>query len=133
MKTDPLEIAERLFGAIEAGDAGAVRALYTDATTVWHNHDGVSQTKEENLRLLGWMVANVKNIRYADVRRHRLPRGFVQQHVLRASLPGGAELEVPACMVVTVDDEGHITRIEEYFDSAQIAPLFASARTSQAL
>jgi ketosteroid isomerase-like protein len=34
------------------------------------------------------------------------------------------ELAVPACLVVRVH-EGRITRLDEYLDSAQIAPLFA--------
>ena len=123
MSTDPFDVAERLFGAIMAGKPAAVRELYRDDFAIWHNHDGATQTKEENLRLLEWMVGNVRGIRYEEVRRFRIERGFVQQHVLRGTAPGGRELEVPACMVVTVED-GLITRIDEYFDSKHVAPLF---------
>jgi ketosteroid isomerase-like protein len=112
-----------LFGAITAGDVAAVRALYTDDTLVWHNHDRVAQSANQNLRLLEWMVTNVRELRYEEVQRQRTDRGFVQQHVLRGRLADGRELSVPACMVVTVES-GHITRIDEYFDSAAVAPLF---------
>ena len=50
-----------------------------------------------------------------------LDDGFVQQHVLRGTAPGGA-LEVPAMMRVWVRD-GRIGRIEEYLDTAQAAVL----------
>lgn len=122
-----LEIAERLFAAIEAGDVGTVRALYAADAIVWHNHDGLEQTVEENLRTLAWMARHLTGLRY-DV-RHRVATedGFVQQHVLRAHGPGG-ELALPACIVVRIVD-GRITRVDEYLDSAHLAPLTAQPRT----
>ena len=44
--------------------------------------------------------------------------GVLQQHVLRGRLPNGAEVELHAAMYLQVRD-GHITRIEEYLDSAR--------------
>ena len=125
MSTDALAVVERLFRAIERGDAAAVRALYVDTTLVWHNHDGLAQTKDENLAVLDWMIANVKGIRYENVRRHAFEGGVVQQHVLRGTLPGGKTIEVPACMVIAVEKD-KITRIDEYFDSQHVAPLFSA-------
>jgi ketosteroid isomerase-like protein len=122
---DPLEIAERLFRAIEAGDVAAVRALYAPDAVIWHNFDREEQTVEKNLRVLEWMVRSVRELRYDEIRREKTERGFVQQHVLRGRAPSGAEIAVPACMVVTVR-EGCIVRIEEYLDSAQVAPLVSS-------
>ena len=43
---------------------------------------------------------------------------MLQQHVLRGQLPNGAEVELHAAMYLQVRD-GHITRIEEYLDSAR--------------
>ena len=43
---DPLEVADRLFAAIEAGDLDAVAALYAPEAVIWHNHDGVEQPAE---------------------------------------------------------------------------------------
>ena len=51
-----------------------------------------------------------------------LDDGFVQQHVLRGTTDSGAALEVPAMLRVFVAD-GHVTRIEEYLDTAQVAEL----------
>ncbi len=122
---DPLEVAEKLFRAIEQGDVDRVRAIYAPECTVWHNFDEVEQSAEQNLELLGGIVKRIRGLRYEEIRRRRTAEGFLQQHVLRGTAPNGSELEVPACMLVTVRD-GKITRIEEYLDSAQLAPILAS-------
>jgi ketosteroid isomerase-like protein len=40
---EPLEVADRLFAAIEAGDIDAVRELYHPDIAVWHNTGGLAQ------------------------------------------------------------------------------------------
>jgi len=124
MTTDlaPLEVAERLFAAIQGGDIDGVRAIYHPDIEVWHNYDQVSQGCEDNLRVLGWMVRRVKSLCYEEIRRYETTDGFAQQHVLRGTAPNGAELEVPAALFCTVKG-GQITRIEEYLDTAQTAVL----------
>ena len=59
---------------------------------------------------------------FVIIRRHILPDGFAQQHVVRGVLPGHGPLEIPAGLFVRVED-GHISRIDEYVDSAAIRPL----------
>lgn len=120
---DALELARRLFAAVEAGDIEAVRALYADDAVVWHNTDGVAQTGDENLRTLAWVVEHLSDRRYEEITCQPTPTGFVQQHVLRATGPAGRPVEVPACLVAAVVD-GKITRIDEYLDSAHLASLF---------
>jgi ketosteroid isomerase-like protein len=119
---DSLALAERLIAAILAGDIDAVRAIYTPDARIWHNFDRIEQTVDENLRVLRWLVRNVRDLRYEDIRRQRTEEGFVQQHVLRGRTADGAELSVPGCLVCTVRD-GRITRLEEYLDSAHFAAL----------
>jgi ketosteroid isomerase-like protein len=122
---DPvLALAERLFGAIVAGDVEAVREIYAPEARIWHNTDGVEQTADENLRVLRWLTANVSSLRYEEIRLQRTDRGFIQQHVLRGTTAAGRPIELPACLIGTVAD-GRITRIDEYFDSAHLAPLGA--------
>jgi uncharacterized protein len=116
------DVADRLFAAIEAGDLEAVRALYAPDAVVWHNTDGTEQTVDENLRVLRWVVDNLSDRGYEDVRRSPTDTGFVQQHVLRCIRPDGVRVAVPACLVVTCD-AGRITRLEEYLDSAHVARL----------
>lgn len=120
----PTAIAKRLFAAIEAGDIAAVEKLYAPAIVIWHNYDGVEQSLSENLRTLRWLTRNATDLRYEEIRLQETPRGFVQQHVLRATGPGGVRLEIPACIVGTVND-GQITRIDEYLDSAHVRRLMA--------
>ena len=121
---DPvLALADRLFAAVAAGDLQALREeIYAPDCRIWHNGDGVAQTVEQNLMVLGWAVRHIAGLRYEEVRRQRTPTGFVQQHVLRGRLADGMELRVPACMVGTVA-HGRITRLDEYLDLAHFAPL----------
>jgi ketosteroid isomerase-like protein len=121
---NPDELADTMIAAIERGDVDAVSALYADDIVVWHNFDGVEQTKDANLAVLAWLTKNVTNLRYEDITRHPTEGGFVEQHVLRATTKAGAELEVPACLVVTIAGD-KITRIDEYLDTAQLSPLTA--------
>ena len=67
----------------------------------------------------------VPGLRYDIVRRVPAPGGVLQQHVLRGLLPNGAEVELHAAMYLQVRD-GHITRIEEYLDSAKRASIKAA-------
>jgi ketosteroid isomerase-like protein len=122
--TSNLELCEQLFAAIASGDTEAVRGIYAQDAVIWHNNDRVEQTPDENLRVLRWVIRNVKDLRYEEVRRHATADGFVQQHVLRGVAPNGTALEIPACIVCTVRD-GRIVRLEEYLDSAHTAPLTA--------
>lgn len=122
-----LDLCERFFIAVAAGDLDAVRSMYAPDAVVWHNYDGVEQNVEENLRVLRWATSHIAGFRYEEVRRTATATGFMEQHVLRGTAPNGEELRVPACIVCTVRD-GQIMRLDEYLDSAQIAALTASAR-----
>jgi ketosteroid isomerase-like protein len=119
---DPLEVAERLFAAIEAGDIDAVSALYHPDVEVWHNTDGLSQSRHANLATLAWVTRNLPGLRYTEIRRSVTEDGFVQRHVLVVTNRAGRRVEVPACIVATVHD-GRITRIDEYLDSVAVASM----------
>jgi ketosteroid isomerase-like protein len=118
--TDPLDVAARLFGAIEAGDVAIVAQLYAPDAVIWHNHTGATQTAAENVQLLGLVTRRLRGLRYEEVRRQRTEHGFVQQHVLRAQGPEGQSVELRACILCDVVD-GRITRLYEYLDGAAVA------------
>lgn len=125
-ETDATEIdalADRIFAAIEAGDAGSVAACWADDVEVWHNTDGITQTKAENLATLGWMVANTVAREYRDIRRRCHGNGFTQQHVLHLEFADGRSADLPAGLFVEIAD-GRVTRIDEYLDTAQVAAAF---------
>ncbi|WP_213575772.1 nuclear transport factor 2 family protein [Rhodococcus sp. USK13] len=123
-------LADRFFAAVSDGNETTLTELYAPDARIWHNDDGREQTVTENLRVLRWLSRTLENLRYEDIRRHELPDGFAQQHVLRATLPGHGPLEVPASVFVHVAD-GRITRIDEYVDSAATRPLRALAAHSR--
>jgi ketosteroid isomerase-like protein len=56
------------------------------------------------------------------VRRELIPGGWMQQHVVEATLTNGRAMKLFACCVITLQD-GLIHRIEEYLDPAQAAVL----------
>jgi ketosteroid isomerase-like protein len=114
-------LATNFFAAIQAGDIETVAATYSDDAVIWHNYDQIEQPKTDNLRTLKYVIATVQGRSYDDVRRTVLDDGFVQQHVLRGTAPGGP-LEVPAMLRVWVAD-GRITRLDEYLDTAQVTVL----------
>ena len=125
-KTTPersLEIADHLFKAIERGDVAAIRDIYAPNAKIWHNNDGLTQTVDANLAVLGWVVANILELAYTEVCRNPTPTGFVQQHVMRGRLKSsGKEFVLPACIICEVE-HGQITRLDEYLDSAHTAVL----------
>lgn len=122
-----LDFAERFLGAIQSGDVPTVRACYAPDAKIWHNHDGKEQTVEQNMRSLEWFMRKLPDRHYRVLRREALRDGFLQQHVLEATLPGGVAWAMPACVVVTIKD-GLITRLDEYLDSAHAAALAGLGR-----
>ena len=117
-----LDLADRFMAAIQAGDSETVRACYAPDARIWHNFDGVEQTVEQNLKVLRWMARKLPERHYRVVRREPLSDGFLQQHVLEATLPDGTAWAMPACVVVRMRD-GLVTRLDEYLDSAHSAAL----------
>jgi len=121
-REDISALSNRFLSALERGDPAEVRAFYTSDAVIWHNFDDVAQTVDEYLILLGWMSRKLPQRHYRIVRREILPDGWFQQHVLEATLPDGSPFRMLACCVVTVRD-GLISRLDEYLDPAQAAPL----------
>lgn len=119
-----LALAERFFAAVCAGDEATLRAIYAPDAAVWHNYDGIEQNVEQNLLVLRWVSEHIEGFRYEGRVTQATAAGFVEQHRTRGRTASGFELDMPACIVCTVVD-GRITRVDEYLDSAQIAPLLA--------
>jgi ketosteroid isomerase-like protein len=107
----------RFFDAIEAGDIDTVRSIYSSDALIWHNDDLIEQPVDDNLRVLAALHKAVSGLHYEIVRRVLADDGVIQQHVLRGTLANGQPVELHAAMYLQVKD-GHVTRIEEYLDSA---------------
>jgi ketosteroid isomerase-like protein len=117
-------LARRFFDAVERGDIDTVFATYSPGARIWHNTDGVEQTRDDNAATLNGFVRRISNRVYDDRRLSVFEGGFVHQHKLRGTRPDGVAVSLDACIVCAVED-GRITRLDEYFDSAQVAAFTA--------
>ena len=84
-------------------------------------------TVSKSLTRSVWIARTLPQRHYRVVRREALSDGFLQQHVLEAALPDGTAWAMPACVVIRMQD-GLITRLDEYLDSAHSAALTALGR-----
>jgi len=84
---------------------------------------GRTQSREENVRLLGLFVDRVPERRYEVLSREFFPGGFVQRHLLHGKTATGEKLELHACLVVHFAGD-RIERLFEYLDSAAVRSVF---------
>ena len=114
-------LLDRIITAAEAGDASYLANIYHPDAVIWHNHDLKDTTVEQNGRLLEAMGRWVSDRKYTERRISAFEGGAVQQHVLRGTRNStGEEIALHACVVITVED-GKISRLDEYIDSAEAA------------
>jgi len=124
---DILDFARRFVAAIQGSDAEAVRPFYAPDAKLWHNTDRIEQTVDQNLKVLAWFIRKLPDRHYRVVRVEALKDGFLQQHVLEATLPDGTAWSMSACVVVKLEG-GVISRLDEYLDSAEAAALSTLGR-----
>ena len=121
-----IDVADRLFAAIANSDIAQVTALFNDDVLVWHSGDTKDSAKARALRIIDWFIGSTTDRRYEIIDRQFFDGGFVQQHILRAHGRSGGSIAMRVCIVIRVDANGLITRIDEYFDPAEMAPLLDS-------
>ena len=119
-------VADRLFAAIEDGDAATVAALWDDDVLVWKSAEPSDQTKKRALRVISWFIDATTSRRYEVLDRRIFDGGFVQQHVLHAAGRNGGTLSMRVCLVIALGGNGLINKIDEYFDPAELQPLLES-------
>ena len=122
-RTQTLEVAERLFAAIEKGDIAALTALWSDDVVVWRQGGGRERDKPRALGVIEWFVDATAERRYEVLDREVFDTGFVQQHILHATRRAGERVARRVCLVVKLEADGLIRRIDEYLDPAELAPL----------
>jgi ketosteroid isomerase-like protein len=116
-------VADRLFSAIERGDHEGVEAMWADDVAVWHSGDQHDNDRVLALRVIRWFMRVTTVRRYEILDRQVFDGGFVQQHVLHADGTNGESIHLRVCIVIKVGADDLITRIDEYFDPADMAPL----------
>jgi ketosteroid isomerase-like protein len=126
-----IDVADRLFRAIEDSDMAAVDRLWSDDIAVWRVGARRDPTKVDDkaraLRVIDWFITTTTERRYQILDRQLFEsgsiRGFVQQHILHATGHAGQSISLRVCIVIKVGADGLINRIDEYFDPAEIGPL----------
>jgi ketosteroid isomerase-like protein len=117
------DVADRLFAAIERGDVAAVGRMWRDDVRLWHSGDHRDRDHARGMNVIDWLIEHTVERRYVKIDRQVFDGGFVQQHVLHATGTGGGSISMRVCIVVGVDTDGLITRVDEYFDPADLRPL----------
>jgi ketosteroid isomerase-like protein len=119
-------VADRLFAAIENGDAATVAALWDDDVLVWKSAEPEDQAKKRALRVIFWFIDITTTRHYEILDRRYFDGGFVQQHVLHATGRNGGSISMRVCLVIKLGANGLINKIDEYFNPAELEPLLGS-------
>ena len=117
-----LDVANRFFNALLAGDGAALDGVFSQDAIFWTNFSGKEQHRREFIPRFAALASTMPGLHFENVRRTATPAGFVEQHTLCGETPDGGKLAAHGCFIVTVVD-GRITRLNEYIDSGQLAPL----------
>ena len=118
-----VDLADRLFAAIEKSDMAAVDRLWSDDIAVWRAGARRDDDKRRALRVIDWFITTTTERRYEILDRRLFEGGFVQQHILHATGHAGQSISMRVCIVIRMGTNGLVNRIDEYFDPAEIAPL----------
>ncbi|OMC39619.1 nuclear transport factor 2 family protein [Mycobacterium sp. IS-1264] len=122
-----VDVAERLFTAIEKGDKAIVDRMWSDDIAVWRVGARRDDNKARALRVIDWFIDVTTERHYEILDRQVFDDGsvggFVQQHLLHATGHAGQSISLHVCIVIKVGTDGLIHRIDEYFDPAGIDPL----------
>ena len=120
-----MDLAERtaqLFAIFESQEFDGLEALLAPGAKMKQNGN-----PEHDIEGLMAFIQGFKNdgvaVKYSDVRRS-VGEGFVvEQHVVTLTRPDGKSATTDVCVVLRFDDDGLITRLDEYSDSAAFAAL----------
>jgi ketosteroid isomerase-like protein len=118
-------VADAFIDAIECGDYDSLLEIYSPSAVVWHNFDNLEVSARENVEAIRAIGGLLKSWRYTNKKRWEIPGGFIQQHTATLEPLKGEILSVHACLICRVEN-GRITRLEEYFDTAPLQPIFAA-------
>ena len=113
---------EQLFSIFESQEFDGLESLLAPDVTMKQN--GNPEHDKDGLMAF---VQGFKNdgvsVEYSDVRRSVGDGFVVEQHVVTLTRPDGKSASTDVCVVLRFDDDGLITRLDEYVDSAVFAAL----------
>ena len=114
-----------LFDKFAGQDGDGVAALCASGFLAKQNNGPESDVETMLAGLDEMLWAQGVETAYSDVRRVVADRAVTEQHVVTLTRPDGVEASSDVCVVLRFDDDGLITRIDEYVDMAAFAPLFS--------
>jgi ketosteroid isomerase-like protein len=118
-----VDVANDLFAAIERGDEPRLDELLADDVAVWRAGAQRDDDKIRAMKVLRWFIRVTTERSYEVLDRRLFAGGFVQQHILHATGTNGASIALRVCIVIGVNADNLINRIDEYFDPADLAPI----------
>ena len=118
-----VDVADDLFATIERGDEPRLDALLADDVAVWRAGAQHDDDKARAMKVLRWFIRVTTERSYQVLDRRLFAGGFVQQHILHATGTNGGLIALRVCIVITVNPDNLINRIDEYFDPADLAPI----------
>lgn len=121
-KPDLNQIADDLFEAFVAHDYDRVSTMLAPDATLRQN-DMPPSSFSESRKILEMLPGIMGDHTYEDVQRVVGDNAIVEEHRVRSTTPKGVELNMAACVVIKVDDEGLITKINEYLDPKPVMDL----------
>lgn len=117
-----LELAQKYMDCLGARDVAGARACLHPDAKIWHNFDGLTQTVDENMATLEFLIQKSTALTYDIHRMEEVKGGYLQRHTLRITALSGEELSSEAIAIISVE-AGKIVYIEEFIDPAPFAPL----------
>lgn len=108
------QIAERLFAAFVAHDLDTVASMMAPGAVF--NQNGAGGPFAAVRPMLESLPAVLGDHRYEDVRRVVGDHAVVEEHRIVSTTPAGRSVNLPACVVLRVDDAGLVTSLDEYVD-----------------
>ena len=115
--TDHTLIARALFDSFQAGDIETARRLCHEDFAGSQNGGG-AMNRDGLLGFVNAVKAKVPDFRYEDIECAATADGFVEEHTIKGSLPGGEELNLRLCVVASIKD-GQVHTVREYVDTAR--------------
>lgn len=115
---------DKTFAAAESDDWKTFRSMFADEAVLRQNV-GTEQKIGDAMKTLPLFTRDGTTLRYENVRRVIGDQNATEMHDAVFTKPDGRVVRIDICVVVQFNDQGKITRTDEYLDSAAAAPLFS--------
>lgn len=112
----------QLFAIFESQEFDELESLLAPEATMKQNGNP-EHDKDGMMAFVRGLKNEGVSVAYSDVRRSVGDGFVVEQHVVTLTRPDGKSASTDVCLVLRFDDDGLITRVDEYVDSAVFASL----------